>query len=52
MKVGRKFMISSRLSNKVEVREKSINGKGIFAKEEIKKGESVFIKGDHILTRE
>lgn len=41
-------MISSRLSNKVEVRDKSLNGKGIFAKEAIKKGETVFIKGGHI----
>ena len=45
-------MISSRLSDKVEVRDKSLNGKGIFAKETIKKGETVFIKGGHILTRE
>lgn len=44
-------MIKSRLSNKVEVRNKSLNGKGIFAKEDIKKGEIVFIKGGHILTR-
>ncbi len=44
-------MISSRLSPKVEIREKSLNGKGIFAKEDIKKDEIVFIKGGHILTR-
>ena len=44
-------MISSRLSDRVEIREKSLNGKGIFAKENIKKGEIVFIKGGHILTR-
>ena len=44
-------MISSKLSNKVEIREKALNGKGIFAKEDIKKGEIVFIKGGHILTR-
>lgn len=44
-------MISSRLSNKVEIRDKALNGKGIFAKEDIKKGEIVFIKGGHILTR-
>lgn len=30
-------MIKSRLSNKVEIRDKSLNGKGIFAKEDIKK---------------
>lgn len=45
-------MLRSRLSDKVEVRDKSINGKGIFAKEDIKKGEIVFIKGGHILTRD
>lgn len=45
-------MIKSRLSNKVEIRDKSLNGKGIFAKEDIKKGEIVFIKGGHILTRD
>ncbi len=44
-------MISSRLSTKVEIREKSLNGKCIFAKEDIKKDEIVFIKGGHILTR-
>lgn len=45
-------MISSRLSNKVEVRDRALNGKGIFAKEYIKKDEIVFIKGGHILTRD
>lgn len=45
-------MLKSRLSNKVEVRTNSLNGKGIFAKENIKKGEIVFIKGGHILTRD
>lgn len=44
-------MIKSWLSNKVETRENSLNGKGIFAKEHINKGEIVFIKGGHILTR-
>ena len=44
-------MIESKLSPKVEVRDKSLNGKGIFSKEDIKKGEIVFIKGGHILTR-
>lgn len=34
-------MISSRLSPKVEIRDKALNGKGIFAKENISKGESV-----------
>ena len=38
-------MIKSVLSSKVEVRIDSLNGKGIFAKENIKKGEIVFVKG-------
>lgn len=45
-------MIKSVLSNKIEIRTNSLNGKGIFAKENIKKGEIVFIKGGHILTRD
>lgn len=44
-------MIKSILSNKVEIRDNGLNGKGIFAKEFIKKGEMVFIKGGHLLTR-
>lgn len=44
-------MIESKLSPKVEIRDRSLNGKGIFAKENISKGEIVFIKGGHILTR-
>ena len=43
--------VKSILSDKVEVRNNGLNGKGIFAKEFIKKGEIVFIKGGHILTR-
>lgn len=45
-------MVESRLSDKVEVRDHSLNGKGIFAKEHIDKGEIVYIKGGHILTRD
>ena len=45
-------MIKSVLSPKVEIRVNSLNGKGIFAKESIKAGEIVFIKGGHILTRD
>lgn len=45
-------MLKSVLSNKVEIRTNSLNGKGIFAKDNIKKGEIVFIKGGHILTRD
>ena len=44
-------MIKSILSSKVEIRNNGLNGKGIFAKEFIKKGEMVFIKGGHLLTR-
>ena len=45
-------MLKSVLFNKVEIKTNSLNGKGIFAKENIKKGEIVFIKGGHILTRD
>ncbi len=45
-------MIKSIMSDKVEIRDNGLNGKGIFAKYFIKKGEIVFIKGGHILTRE
>lgn len=44
-------MIKSILSSKVEIRNNGLNGKGIFAKEFIKKGEMVFIKGGHLLTK-
>lgn len=45
-------MIKSILSSKVEIRNNGLNGKGIFAKEPIKKGEMVFIKGGHLLTKD
>lgn len=45
-------MVKSVMSEKVEIRNKSINGKGVFAKEPIKKDEIVFIKGGHILRRD
>lgn len=44
-------MIKSILSPKTEIREKSLNGKGTFAIEDIKKDEIVFIKGGHLLTK-
>lgn len=44
--------LKSILSPKVEVRNSKVNGKGMFAKEDIKKGEAVFIKGGHILGKE
>jgi uncharacterized protein len=45
-------MIKSVLSEKVEVRKSDIQGTGTFAKDNIKKGEIVFIKGGHILKGE
>lgn len=45
-------MLKSILSKKVEVRENSLSGKGTFAIEDIKKGEMVFIRGGHLLTKE
>lgn len=45
-------MITSILSTKTEVRDTSLNGKGTFAKEDIKKGEMVYIRGGHLLTKE
>ena len=46
------MMIHSIYSDKIEVREDSvINGSGSFAKKRISKGEILFVKGGHILTR-
>jgi len=45
-------MVSSFISSKISVRRSRIHGLGMFAKAPIKKGEIVFIKGGHILTRE
>lgn len=45
-------MIKSIITKKAEVRNSEINGIGTFAKERIYKGEMVFIKGGHILTKE
>ena len=42
-------MIKSVLSPKVCIKRSSITGKGMFAKEPIKAGEIVYIKGGHIL---
>ena len=48
-----KMSIKSYRSPKTEVRKGSrIEGKGLFAKEPIKKGEIIAIKGGHILTSE
>ena len=43
--------VKSVLSRKVEVRASKIHDQGMYAKEPIKKGEIVFIKGGHILSR-
>lgn len=45
-------MVHSIISNKVEVRDSPIHGKGMFAKTDIKKGEVVFIKGGYILSKD
>ncbi len=44
-------MITSTISKKIYIGDSPINGKGMFAKERIKKGGVVFIKGGHILER-
>ena len=41
--------IKSYKSPKTEIKESTIKGKGLFAKEDIKKGEIVFIKSGHIV---
>ena len=43
--------MESRISPKIEIRPSGINQKGMFAKELIHKGEIVYIKGGHIITR-
>lgn len=40
------------VSPKVEIRKSDLNGIGMFAKGNISKGEVVFIKGGHILTKD
>ena len=45
-------MLKSLVSDKIKIGDSNINGKGMFAKEKIAKGEVVFIKGGHILKRE
>lgn len=44
--------IKSYRSPKVEVRGNAVEGRGIFAKEDIKNGEIVFIKAGHIVKKE
>lgn len=45
-------MIKSFVSNKTEIKQSSTDGVGTFAKEKIRKGEVIFIRGGHILTRD
>lgn len=40
------------LSSKTEIRETSINGKGTFAIEDIKKGEMIYIRGGELMLKE
>lgn len=44
--------MESYISTKIIIKDSDIHGKGCFAKEDISKGEIVFIKGGYILTRE
>lgn len=44
--------MKSIISNKVEIRNSEIDKKGMYARENISKGEVVYIKGGHILLRE
>ena len=43
--------MKSRISPKVEIRSSGINKKGMSAKELIYKGEIVYVKGGHIITK-
>ena len=45
-------MIKSILSEKTEVRNTSLNGKGTFATENIKKGEMIYIRGGELMKME
>ena len=45
-------MVKSFVSSKIHIRKSNIHGVGMFANALIEKGEVVFIKGGHILTRE
>jgi len=44
-------MVKSILSSKIEYRKSNITGIGAFAKTDIKKGEIVYIRGGHLLTK-
>jgi SET domain-containing protein len=45
-------MVKSFVSNKVVIKKSPIHGNGMFAIEDISKGEVVFIKGGHILGKD
>jgi len=44
-------IVESYVSSKIIIGESQIHGRGMIAKKRIKKGEVVFIKGGHIVTR-
>lgn len=44
--------MKSIISDKVEIRASDINNKGMYAKEFIHKGEIVYVKGGHLVTRD
>lgn len=44
--------MKSVISDKAEVRKSDIEGTGTFAKEDIKKGEMIYIRGGHLLTKD
>ena len=44
--------MKSIISDKVEIRQSNINSYGMYAREDISKGEMVFIKGGHIVKRD
>lgn len=44
--------MKSIISEKIEIKQSGIDKAGMFAKEKIKKGEIVYIKGGHIITRD
>jgi len=45
-------MTKSILSKKTEIRDTSLNGKGTFAIEDIKKGEMIYIRGGELMRME
>lgn len=48
----RKNIVASKISPKIEILRSPIHGQGMFARQNINKGEVVFIKGGHILSKD